>query len=149
MISIDLIKQLRELTGAGIADCRSALDEEGSDLAKAEEIIKAKGLEKAAKKGERETGQGRVFSYVHATGKIGVVVSLLCETDFVAKTDDFVNLGKEICLQIASMEPQSVDELLKQEYIRDGSQTIENLIKLVVGKLGENIRIDEFKRLTV
>jgi elongation factor Ts len=149
MISIDLIKQLRELTGAGIADCRSALDEAGSDLAKAEEIIKAKGLEKAAKKGERETGQGRVFSYVHATGKIGVVVSLLCETDFVAKTDDFVNLGKEICLQIASMEPQSVDELLKQEYIRDGSQTIENLIKLVVGKLGENIRIDEFKRLTV
>ena len=149
MISIDLIKQLRELTGAGIADCRSALDEAGSDLAKAEEIIKAKGLEKAAKKGERETGQGRVFSYVHATGKIGVVVSLLCETDFVAKTDDFVNLGKEICLQIASMEPQSVDELLKQEYIRDGSQTIENLIKLVVGKLGENMRIDEFKRLTV
>ena len=67
----------------------------------------------------------------------------------MAKTDDFVNLGKEICLQIASMEPQSVDELLKQEYIRDGSQTIENLIKLVVGKLGENIRIDEFKRLTV
>jgi elongation factor Ts len=145
MATIDNIKKLRELTGAGIADCRAVLEETKEDLDKAVELLKRKGLEKAEKKAGRETHQGKVFSYVHATGKIGVLVSLLCETDFVAKTDDFNNLGKEICLQIVSMKPETVDDLLKQEYIRDGSQTIENVVKSAVGKLGENIRINEFQ----
>lgn len=145
MTSINNIKKLRELTGAGVADCRNALDETKDNVAKAIELLKKKGLERADKKSERETHQGKVFSYTHATGKIGVIVALLCETDFVAKTDDFNNLGKELCLQIASMQPATVDGLLKQEYIRDGSQTVENLIKSVIGKLGENIKINEFK----
>ncbi len=148
MISVDDIKKLRELTGAGIADCREALEETGSDIDKAVEVIKQKGLEKAAKKADRETRQGQVFSYVHG-GKIGVLVALLCETDFVAKTDDFQTLGKELCLQVASMDPKTVDELLAQEYIRDPKLKIDGMIKGVVGKLGENIKIGEFTRITI
>lgn len=148
MISVDLIKKLREKTGAGIADCRMALEETNGNLDKAVDVLKKKGLEKADKKSARETHQGRVFSYVHS-GKIGVLVSLLCETDFVAKTEDFGNLGKEICLQVASMKPKDVEELLKQEYIRDPQTTISDMIKSVVGKLGENIKVGEFSRIQI
>lgn len=144
---IEKIKKLRELTGAGIADCREAL-EKNSNLETAIEFLKKRGLERAEKKGERETKQGRVFSYVH-NGKIGVLVSLLCETDFVAKTDEFNNLGKELCLQIASMDPKNLDEFSEQEYIRDGSLKISDLIKTVIGKLGENIKVDGFTRITI
>lgn len=128
-----------------MADCRNTLDETKDNVDKAVELLKKKGLERADKKSVRETHQGKVFSYIHATGRIGVLLSLLCETDFVAKTDEFNNLGKELCLQIASMQPATVEDLLKQEYIRDGSQTIENLVKSTIGKLGENIKINEFK----
>lgn len=148
MISVDEIKKLRELTGAGIADCREALESSKNDFDKAVEIIKEKGLEKAAKKSDRDTDCGRVFSYVHG-GKVGVLVSLLCETDFVAKTDDFQNLGKELCLQIAAMAPKTVEDLLKQDSIRDPKITIETMLKSTVGKLGENIKIDGFNRLTI
>lgn len=148
MITVDQIKKLRELTGAGIADCREALESAKGDQKEAVEYLKKKGLEKAAKKSERETHHGLVFSYVHG-GKIGVLVSLLCETDFVAKTEDFQNLGKEICLQVASMKPKNVEELLKQESIRDPKLTVDDMIKTVVGKLGENIKIAEFSRIEV
>lgn len=148
MIKVDDIKKLREISGAGIADCRLALEETGGDLKKAEEYLKKKGIEKAAKKSDRETFQGRIFSYVHG-GQIGVLVRLLCETDFVAKTDEFQNLGKEICLQIASMNPKDIDEFDKQPYIRDPKLTMEELIKGVIGKLGENIKVGGFSRMTV
>ena len=147
MIKINDLKKLREKTGAGIADCREAL-EKTKTLGEAVEYLKKKGLEKAEKKSARETRQGRVFSYVHGS-KIGVLVGLLCETDFVAKTDEFNNLGKELCLQIASMNPKDSNELLKQEYIRDSSLTINDMIKTVVGKLGENIKIKEFMRVAL
>ena len=149
MISVDLIKKLREETGAGVADCRLVLEEAGDDLKKAKELLKERGMEKAEKKSDRDTGQGRVFSYIHATGKVGVILSLLCETDFVAKTDEFNNLGREICLQIASMNPEKMEDLLKQEYIRDPKLTISDMIKIVVGKLGENIKVGEFSRLNI
>lgn len=148
MISVDDIKKLRELTGAGVADCREALEVSGGDLKEAREYLKAKGIEKAEKKEGRETGQGKVFSYLHG-GKIGVLVSLLCETDFVAKTDEFNELGKELCLQIASMNPKSTEELLNQEYIRDPSLTVDGMIKSVIGRLGENIKIGEFVRVKI
>lgn len=148
MVSVELIKQLREKTGAGIADCRAVLEETKGDLGKAAELLKKKGLEKATKKADRETHQGKVFSYVHG-GKIGVLVSLLCETDFVAKTDEFQNLGKEICLQIASMNPKDSEELLKQEYIRDPKVTMEDMVKVAISKLGENIKIGSFSRVAV
>lgn len=146
MASVDDIKKLREMTGAGIADCREALLAEKGDLKKAAEYLMKKGIEKASKKSDRETHQGKVFSYVHA-GKIGVLVSLLCETDFVAKTEAFETLGKEISLQIASMNPKNVEELLKEEYIRDSKLTIGDMIKTTIGKLGENIKIGEFSRI--
>lgn len=145
-ISADQIKRLRELTQAGFADCKNALYEVSGDMKKAEEILRKKGFEKAAKKSDRETGQGLVESYVHQNGKIGVLVSLLCETDFVARTDEFKTLGHEIAMQIAAMNPKDVKSLLAQEYIRDSSRTINDLITEAIAKLGENIKIKEFTR---
>ncbi len=147
-ISAALIKQLRDKTSAGIADCRMALEEAGGDLKKAEEVLKKKGIEKAAKKGDRETGQGVVEAYVH-NGRIGVLVELLCETDFVARTDEYKTLAHEIALQISSMNPKNATELLKQEYIRDSSKTIDALIKETIATLGENITLGKFTRIEV
>lgn len=143
---ITLLKQLRSETSASIADCRVALEESENDYKKALEWIKKRGLEKAEKKSDRETGSGMIESYVH-NGRIGVLLELTCETDFVARTDDFKKLAKEISMQISAMNPESVEDLLKQEYIRDASQTIEQLIKSVIGTLGENILVKRFSRL--
>lgn len=147
-VDTKLIKELREKTGAGVADCREALLESKGDLKKAEELLAKKGFEKAAKKEGRETGSGLVESYVHA-GRIGVLVELNCETDFVARTDEFKTLAHEIALQVSSMNPKTNNELLEQEYIRDSSKTIEMLIKEVVGKLGENIVLGRFSRIEI
>lgn len=147
-VDVKLIKQLREKTGAGVADCREALEEAKNDLKKAEEILQKKGFEKAAKKGDRATNAGLVDSYVHA-GKIGVLVELQCETDFVARTDEFKKLAHEISLQVSSMNPKDVNTLLEQEYIRDSSRTIETLIKEAVAKLGENIILGRFSRIEI
>jgi elongation factor Ts len=143
---MEKIKQLREKTGAGVMDAKKALEQANGDLTKAEEIIRAQGLSKAEKKSEREASAGLVYSYIHQGGKVGVMVEMNCETDFVAKNEDFVNLCKEICLQITSMKPENVEELLKQDYIRDGSQTIEGLIKALIGKTGENMKLRRFVR---
>ena len=144
--NIDEIKKLRRETGAGIADCRKALEESKGDFTKAKEWLKKKGLEKSVEKSDREVKAGLVETYSH-NGKVGVLVEILCETDFVAKTEDFKNLAHELALQIASMKPSSVEELLSQEYIRDATQTIDQLIKGVSGKLGENIQIGRFERI--
>lgn len=140
-ISTDQIKALREETGAGIMDVRKALTECEGDVAKAKAWIEKKGLTRAAEKSDRETGATFVFSYVHFNGKVGALVKLACETDFVAKTDDFQTLGKELAMQVASMRPANVDELLGQDYLKDSSKTVEALVKGVTGKTGENIRI--------
>lgn len=144
-VAIEDIKKLREKTGAGVADCRMALEETNGDQKKAEEILRKKGVEKAAKKADREVKAGMVFAYIHHTGRLGSLVSLACETDFVAKTDDFQKLGKELALQVAASRPEDVKTLLEQEYIRDASKTVQELIKEVIGKLGENIQVMEFK----
>ena len=148
MVKVEDIKKLREDTGAGISDIKVALEESKGKLEKAKEILKKKGLDKANKKSNRAVKTGIVEVYSHG-GKVGVLVELLCETDFVAKTEDFKNLAHELALQIASMDPLSVEELLKQDYIRDNSQTIENLIKSVIGKLGENIQVGKFNRIAL
>ena len=145
---IDKIKKIREETGAGIADCKEALKESKGDLEKAKEWLKQKGLDKAASKQTREVKAGTVEVYSHG-GRVGVLVELLCETDFVAKTEDFKNLAHELVLQIASMNPASVDDLLSQEYIRDNTMTVDQLIKSVVGKLGENIQVGRFERIAL
>lgn len=147
-IKIVDIKLLRKQTGAGIADCREALKEANGNLAKAKELLKEKGLHKASSKVERAVKAGLVETYSHG-GKVGVLVEVLCETDFVARTEDFKNLAHELALQITSMNPSSVEELLLQEYIRDNSLTIEQLIKSVIGKLGENIQVGRFERIVL
>lgn len=147
-VDTKLIKELREKTSAGINDCREAIEEAGGDMKKAEEILQKKGFERALKKGDRETGQGLIESYVHA-GRIGVLVELQCETDFVARTDEFKKLAHEIALQVSSMNPKTSDELLKQEYIRDSSKTIDALVKECIAKLGENIVLGRFHRIEI
>lgn len=145
-MSLDLIKKLREQTGAGIADCKEALSESLGDLAKAKAYLKEKGIEKSAQKADREVKAGIVEVYSHH-GKVGVLVEVFCETDFVGQTLDFKNLAHELALQIASMNPQSVEELLAQEYIRDNSMTVDQRVKSVIGKLGENIKVGRFERI--
>lgn len=146
MVTIDQIKSLREKTGAGVMDCRRALEESKGDMKKAVELLKKWGIERSEKKLERETKSGMIDSYIHHAGKVGVLLELLCETDFVARTDDFKNLAHELCLQIASMNPKDVKTLESQEYIRDPKMKIEDLVKQVIGKLGENIQISRFIR---
>jgi len=147
-MNIEDIKKLRQETGAGIADCKEALKESGGDLGKAKEWLKKKGLDKAQAKSGREVKAGVVDVYSHS-GKVGVLVELLCETDFVARTEDFKNLAHELSLQIASMNPSSVEELLAQEYIRDAVMTVDQLVKSVSGKLGENIQVGRFERIAL
>jgi elongation factor Ts len=140
-ITVDQIKELREETGAGIMDVRKALTECKGDVKAAKIWLEKKGMKRAEDKAERVTEAGYVFAYVHFNGKVGSLVKLACETDFVAKTEDFQNLGKEIAMQVASMKPETVEELLKQDYLRDTSKTIEAMIKVMSGKTGENIRV--------
>lgn len=145
-VKVEDIKLLREQTGAGIADCREALEEASGDLEKAKEVLRKKGLDKAGSKSDREVKAGIVDVYSHG-GRVGVMVELLCETDFVARTDDFKSLAHELSLQIASMRPDSVSDLLDQEYVREPSQKISDLINLAVSKLGENIQVGRFERI--
>ncbi len=151
MAQLDLkaIKKLRDETSASIADCRRALEEANGDEKKALEWLKKRAGEIAAKKADRETSQGIIEAYIHGGGKVGVLVDLACETDFVAKTDEFKALAKEVAMQVAAMDPKDVDDLLKQAYIRDGSQTIESLVKDAIGKIGENIAIKKFVRFEI
>ena len=149
MVDIVLLKQLRKETLASIADCRKALEETKGDYKRALEWIRSKGLEKAAKKADRETLQGLVETYVHQNGRVGAMIEILCETDFVARTDEFKKLSHEIAMQVAAMNPKDVDSLLKQEYIRDDSKSIDGLIKESIAKLGENIVVKRLQRFEI
>lgn len=148
-VDIALLKRLRNETLAGIADCRIALEETKGNYKKALEWIRAKGLERAAKKSDRQTSQGCIESYIHQNGRVGALVEVMCETDFVARTNEFRNLVHEICMQIAAMNPKDVKALLKQEYIRDGSKTVDDLIKEAIAKLGENIVVKKLQRFEI
>lgn len=148
-IDTKTIKELRDLTGAGILEIKNALDEFGGDVEKTKEKLMAKAKEKAAKKADRVANDGLVYSYIHSTGKVGSLIYLACETDFVAKTEDFQNLCKEIAMQAATMEYSSAEDLLNDDYIRDGSKKIKDLITETVGKLGENIELVKIARFKV
>ncbi len=145
-ISLDLLKKLREETSAGVSDCRAALEDANGDYGKAKKLIMERGVAKAAKKADRETGAGLIESYVHG-GKVGVLVELRCETDFVARTDAYKNLAHELALQVAAMNPKDVKELMKGDYIRDPGMTIEALVKATIAKVGENITVARFTRI--
>ncbi|MBI3341783.1 translation elongation factor Ts [Candidatus Curtissbacteria bacterium] len=145
-IAVEDIKKLREKTGAGIADCRKALEEAKGDFKKAEELLKSWGIDKAASKSDRVVGAGLVETYIHSGGKVGSMVEINCETDFVARTDEFKSLAHEVAMQVAAMDPKDVEDLKKEDYIRDSSKTIEGLVKETVAKVGENIQIKRFMR---
>lgn len=148
-ISAKQVKKLREETGAGVMDVRRALIEANGDEEKAKVVLKEKSVQQSAKKSERVTEQGLVESYIHGGGKVGSLVYLACETDFVAKTDEFKNLAKELAMQVAAMNPESIDELIKQEYIRDSGKTVKILVDEVISKTGENIQIKKFERFSL
>jgi len=148
-VTMDDIKALREKTRAGIMDAKKALEESNGDMKKAEAWIKAKGIQRAEKKADREAKAGIIGSYVHMGSRIAALVELNCETDFVAKTDDFVNLGRELAMQVASMNPKDVAELLAQPNIRDPKTTIEEMVKGVAGKVGENVVVNKIVRFEV
>ncbi|MBI2573799.1 MAG: translation elongation factor Ts [Candidatus Wildermuthbacteria bacterium] len=149
MSAIEQLKQLREETGLSVSECKKALDEAGGSIEKAKDILKEWGKTVARKKQERGVGAGLVVSYVHGTGKAGALIELRCETDFVARSDDFKNLGHELALQIVSMAPENTEELLSQPYIRDTSLTARDLIQSVIAKLGENIKVERFSRFEI
>ena len=161
-ITLDQIKELREASGAGVMDCKRALEASDGDVQKAKKYLAEQGLASAAKKAHRETAQGVIESYIHAGGRIGALVEVNCETDFVARTEEFQALAREIAMQVAAMNPLAVNEgdelpsaadlrgdevvLLKQPYIRDASKTIQDLINETIGKTGENIQVKQFQR---
>ncbi len=157
-VTIDQIKALRAETGAGVMDCRQALTEANGDMEQARLALREKGIATAAKRADKAASQGLIHSYIHG-GRIGVLVDLRCETDFVAKTDQFQDLAKDIAMQIASMNPAAVSSedipsdaepdavaLLDQEFIRDGSQTIADRINDVIASIGEKIEVARFTR---
>jgi elongation factor Ts len=193
-MSLDKIKKLREQTGAGIVEVKKALLEAGGDSEKAVEILRKKGQEKASKKSGRSTEEGIVVSYVHSNGRVGVIVKILCETDFVARTEEFKTLAQNIAMHITAMNPEYIrpedvseeviakekeiwSEQLKNEgkpeklipniligkekkfrseaalytqaYVKNTDQTVEELIKEKIGKIGENITVGEFKRIEI
>jgi len=143
---MDQIKKLREKTGAGVMDAKKALEEARGNMEKAIEFIRAKGFARAEEKSDRDVQSGKVYCYTHLGGTTAAMVEVACETDFVAKNPEFEALCKEIAMQVVSMNPKDVDELLAQPYIRDAAKTIEQLVKELVGKTGENIRIIRLAR---
>ncbi|MEK7635487.1 MAG: translation elongation factor Ts [Patescibacteria group bacterium] len=142
------IKKLRELTSAGVMECKKALEEAGGDFDKAKAIIHERGLVKAEKKGERVTGSGLLHSYIH-NERVGVLLELRCETDFVARNDSFRELAHNLAMHIAAMNPSSAEELMIQNYIKDDSINIEELIKSTIAKIGENIKVEKFCRYEI
>lgn len=146
---IDLIKKLRDETGLSVADIKHALEEADGDEAKALEILRSHGHKIAQKKAGRQTKEGIVESYIHNNKKVGAMVVLHCETDFVAKSPDFQGLAHDLAMQIASMAPKDIDELMEQLFIKDQEVNVKELINKYIAKLGENIKVGEFSRFSI
>lgn len=143
-INIELIKKLREETGVAIIRIREVLEEVGGEEKKALVILKKEGLAKAEKREGRVTSEGKIFVYAHHTGKVVGLVELLCETDFVAKTEVFETVGRDLAMQVASMGAENLD---KQDFVKDGNKKVSDLIKEVIAKTGENVRIGQVFRV--
>ena len=160
-VKTDDIKLLREKSGAGIMDCRRALVDAQGDIDKASKILQECGWATAEKKASREASMGLIEAYIHPGGKLGVMVEVNCETDFVAKTNEFQVLAHDIAMQIAAMNPKYIiasdvpeaekskaEEycLMLQPFIKDPTKNIENLIRETIAKVGENIKVKKFSR---
>ena len=155
------VKELRDKSGAGIMTCRNALLEAEGDTEKALQILREKGILKAQKKAERSANQGLIETYVHTGGRIGALVEINCETDFVARTDEFKELAHDLAMQVAAMPPQFITQeeatgesdtdlqtacLLLQPFIKDPTKTVQDLILETIAKVGENIKVSRFAR---
>jgi elongation factor Ts len=149
MISAEAVKKLREQTGSSMIECKKALEEAGGDEQKAQEILVKRGAEIASKKADRQTKAGLIDSYIHPNGKMGVILELDCETDFVARNENFKILAHEICLHVAAMSPQNTEELLAQPFIKNPEITVQDLINETIGKIGENIKVGQFVRIII
>ena len=159
-----MVKALREQTGAGVMDCKRALQESEGDPDKAEEILREQGVAIAAKKASRVTNEGLIESYIHSGGRIGAIIEVNCETDFVARTAEFKGLAHDLAMQVAAMSPLYVDNedipedteansqeecLMQQPFIKDPTKTVRDLVNESVGKLGENVRVRKFTRFSL
>ncbi len=151
MVNLDVenIKKLRDETGAGVLDIKNALAAFDGDYKKARADLMEKGKAKAATKSGRDASDGLVYSYIHTGGKVGSMIVMACETDFVAKTPDFQNLCKEVAMQACSGEYESIEELLADDYTRDPSKKVSDLIAEAIAKLGENIELKQFVKYRV
>lgn len=141
---IGLIKKIREKTSASIADIKKALEDSKGDEIKAFEILKKRGLEIVEKKSERTAKEGIIDSYIHADGKIAAVVVLLCETDFVARNEEFKNLAHDLAMHIAAFNPKDIEELNRQEFLKKPSLKVKEAIGEAIAKFGENIVLNQF-----
>ncbi|PWU05506.1 MAG: translation elongation factor Ts [Verrucomicrobia bacterium] len=191
-ISAQQVNQLRQQTGAGLMDCKKALTEANGNIEEAITILKKKGIASAAKKADRAASEGTIQSYIHMGGRVGVLLELNCETDFVAKNEEFKQLAKDLCMHIAAASPQYVKRedvpselvakeqeiakaqtegkppaaaegiikgkldkwykqicLLEQEYVKDSSQTVQEVLNQAIGKMGENMLISRFERYQI
>ena len=143
------VQRLRSESGAGVMDCKRALEETGGDYAKALALIKERGIESVAKKSDRSAKEGVIASYVHANNRVGALVELASETDFVSRGEEFQKLAREIAMQVAAMDPASVEELLEQPYIRDASKKIKDLITAVATSTKENVHVRRIQRFAL
>ena len=148
-LNIKDIKNLREESGAGVLEVKQALENSSGDYAKAKEELMKKVGSKAAKKSDRVTKDGLIFAYLHAGGRVGTLIYMACETDFVAKTEDFQRLCKEVAMQAATGDCSSVEELLNDEYIRDPTKKISDLLNETIAKVGEKIELKKFIKYSV
>ncbi|MFH1183038.1 MAG: translation elongation factor Ts [Candidatus Moraniibacteriota bacterium] len=193
-ISLEQIKELREKTAVSIAECKAALEETGGDIEKAIIVLRKKGIETANRKLQRETKEGIIACYLHTNNKIGAMLELFCETDFVAKNADFIALGKDLAMQVVAANPKALkpedisasdleqekniyreqleksgkpadiiekamegkvtkfreeNALLTQAYIKDPTRKVDDVVKEVIGKVGENIQLGRFCRFQI
>jgi|688.fasta_scaffold02072_20 elongation factor Ts len=150
MITAQDVAKLRQITGAGMMDAKKALEESSGDFEKAKELLQSRYAEKADKKADRETSEGFIGTYVH-NGKSAALVALACETDFVARNDEFRELAQNIALHITAMigEDATIQDILDSNYIKNPSLTIAELLKSKIGVLGENIQIKSFRKISL
>lgn len=149
MISAGQIKELREKTGVSMASCKKALEEAGGDMGKALEVLQRESAKSAEKKADRVLGAGVVEAYIHNNKKIGVMLELKSESDFVSGNDGFRTLARDIAMHLAAIDTSSVEELLTQSYIKDPNLTIKDLLNQATQKFGEKIEVSRFVKYSL